>query len=621
MRIRIWLLLLLVTLGSEAAFGKLQGQARIDSLLKELRLQKEDTNKAKMLHEVSSMYSRSNADEGLKFARDEYALCSKLGWVRGIGKSNHVLGVNYSMKSDYPNALAYYFKALSIFEKIADKYEITTTTMAIGELYYRENDFPKALENYFKALDMADSYGYADLQSSIADNIGAVYGNQGDNESALKYFLRSLEYSEKSGYKKGIASTTHNIGNIYVQQKNYVEGLQYYFRALKINEETGNKLYKAINFGEIGNTYLELASERAKANGTDTRPELRSAAYEADGLIPKGRKQLLQKAVEYLEKAIQTDMETGNVNHMGHCYSYLYIADTLLGNFSGALRSYQKFVAIKDSIYDEDKKVEMMRLGMLRKMDVDSLKAAQAKKVVELKYRQQRTFTYGGLLGIFLLAGFSVFIIRERKKSERLLLNILPGEVAKELKTTGSTTAKHYDNVTVLFTDFVNFTQAAEQMDAQGLIDELHICFKMFDEITDKYNIEKIKTIGDAYLAVAGLPTADPRHAENIVKAAKEITMFMEDRLGKMGAERTFQVRVGVHSGSVVAGIVGVKKFAYDIWGDTVNTAARMEQNCEAGKINISETTYELVKNKFSCEYRGEVEAKGKGVMKMYFVG
>jgi class 3 adenylate cyclase len=227
-----------------------------------------------------------------------------------------------------------------------------------------------------------------------------------------------------------------------------------------------------------------------------------------------------------------------------------------------------------------------------------------------------------------LLAGFSFFIVKERGKSEAarkqsdgLLLNILPEEVAEELKSTGTTTAKHYDNVTVLFTDFVNFTQAGENMSPQNLIDELHTCFKAFDEITSKYNIEKIKTIGDAYLAVCGLPTADHKHAENVVSAATEINSFMANRLAHMGSERTFAVRIGIHSGSVVAGIVGVKKFAYDIWGDTVNTAARMEQHGEAGRINISETTYELVKNKFPCEYRGEVEAKGKGVMKMYFMG
>lgn len=207
----------------------------------------------------------------------------------------------------------------------------------------------------------------------------------------------------------------------------------------------------------------------------------------------------------------------------------------------------------------------------------------------------------------------------EKQKSDDLLLNILPEEVADELKSKGSTTARHFDNVTVLFTDFVNFTSAGERMSPQELVDELHTCFKAFDEITSKFNIEKIKTVGDAYLAVAGLPTADPDHAENMVKAAIEINEFMKERILKLN-EKSFEIRIGIHTGKVVAGIVGVKKFAYDIWGDTVNTAARLEQNSQAGKINISQTTYELVKDKFNCKYRGEIEAKGKGNLKMYFV-
>ncbi|MCB0697470.1 MAG: hypothetical protein KDC07_08910, partial [Chitinophagaceae bacterium] len=210
-------------------------------------------------------------------------------------------------------------------------------------------------------------------------------------------------------------------------------------------------------------------------------------------------------------------------------------------------------------------------------------------------------------------------IAEEKKKSDDLLLNILPEEVADELKERGATTAQQYDHVTVLFTDFVNFTTAGEHMGSQALVEELHNCFKAFDEILDKYNIEKIKTIGDAYLAVCGLPTADQRHAEKIVQAAQEIRAFMLQRRQQLG-DKTFEIRIGIHSGSVVAGIVGVKKFAYDIWGDTVNTAARMEQNSEAGKINISQTTYELVQDNFTCSYRGEIEAKGKGELKMYFV-
>lgn len=210
-------------------------------------------------------------------------------------------------------------------------------------------------------------------------------------------------------------------------------------------------------------------------------------------------------------------------------------------------------------------------------------------------------------------------ISEEKERSDALLLNILPSEVAEELKQNGVAAAKHFDNVTVLFTDFKEFAIVSEQLTPQELVDELHNCFTVFDSIIGKYKIEKIKTIGDAYLAVCGLPLADPLHAQNVVKAAIEIRNFMLERRRVMG-EKTFEIRIGINSGSVVAGIVGVKKFAYDIWGDTVNTAARMEQNCEPGKINVSESTYLQVRDLFICEYRGEIEAKNKGKLKMYFV-
>lgn len=207
----------------------------------------------------------------------------------------------------------------------------------------------------------------------------------------------------------------------------------------------------------------------------------------------------------------------------------------------------------------------------------------------------------------------------EKQKSEDLLLNILPPEVAAELKEKGGIQARLFDHVTVLFTDFVGFTSASEKLSPQQLVDELHACFKAFDEICHRYNIEKIKTVGDAYLAVSGLPVAAPNHAGNIVRAAQDIRDFMQQRKVQ-NPNNTFEVRIGIHSGTVVAGIVGVKKYAYDIWGDAVNTAARMEQNSEAGKINISESTYNIVSSKFNCTYRGEIEAKNKGKLKMYFV-
>jgi class 3 adenylate cyclase len=200
------------------------------------------------------------------------------------------------------------------------------------------------------------------------------------------------------------------------------------------------------------------------------------------------------------------------------------------------------------------------------------------------------------------------------------LLNILPAEVAEELKEKGSAAARQFTDVTVLFTDFVNFTKAGEQFSPQELVNELDTCFRAFDEIITRHNVEKIKTIGDCYMAAAGLPVASQTHAEQVIRAAIDIVRFMQERKSRLG-ERTFEVRIGVHSGSnIVAGIVGSKKFAYDIWGDTVNTASRIEQHGEPNKINISQATWELVRDKFTFVSRGEVEAKSKGLIRMYFV-
>jgi len=211
---------------------------------------------------------------------------------------------------------------------------------------------------------------------------------------------------------------------------------------------------------------------------------------------------------------------------------------------------------------------------------------------------------------------------KQFQRSEELLLNILPSEVAEELKAKGSAEAKTFDDVTVLFTDFKGFTNISERLTAKELVAEIDYCFKGFDAIIGKYNIEKIKTIGDSYMAAGGLPVKNKTHAADVVNAALEIRDFMDAHKQQRMAEgkEMFEIRIGIHTGPVVAGIVGVKKFAYDIWGDTVNTASRMESSGEAGKVNISATTYELVKDKFTCSYRGKVEAKKKGMVDMYFV-
>ena len=213
---------------------------------------------------------------------------------------------------------------------------------------------------------------------------------------------------------------------------------------------------------------------------------------------------------------------------------------------------------------------------------------------------------------------------KEKDRSESLLLNILPAEIAEELKEKGEAKARDFDLVSILFTDFKGFTEKSAELTAAELIGEINHCFKAFDHICEKYGIEKIKTIGDAFMAAGGLPVPSTDSVQNTVMAALEMQSFMTQRFAdKETAEGfTFEMRLGIHTGPVVAGIVGVKKFQYDIWGDTVNTAARIESSGAVGQVNISQHTYELLQDnkKFTFTHRGKIQAKGKGKIDMYFV-
>ena len=269
--------------------------------------------------------------------------------------------------------------------------------------------------------------------------------------------------------------------------------------------------------------------------------------------------------------------------------------------------SYQRIVAVLikkeqelNTAEKEREQANMQRLLEVKERDNEIYKLRN----VELKNSHDE------------ILGQKTVIEEEKRKSEALLLNILPEETASELLTEGFTKSRKYDMVTVMFTDFVDFTGTAEKMKAEDLVKTIDNYFGAFDDIMQKYNVEKIKTIGDSYMCVGGLPVVNETNPEDVLKAALEIMEFMEsDSSGHF-----FKVRIGLHSGPLVAGVVGKHKFQYDIWGDTVNVAARMEQNSEPGRINISGATFELVKNKFICEYRGKINAKNKGELDMYFV-
>ena len=210
----------------------------------------------------------------------------------------------------------------------------------------------------------------------------------------------------------------------------------------------------------------------------------------------------------------------------------------------------------------------------------------------------------------------------EKTRSDELLLNILPAKIADELKTRNEVEPRHYDSVTILFTDFKGFTRFAEAAEPRTLVNDLNQYFSAFDEIIARHDLEKLKTIGDAYMCAGGLPEENRTHPVDACRAALEIQEFMarSNRQREKMRMPPWELRIGLHTGPVMAGVVGRKKFTYDIWGDAVNVAARMESSGEAGRIALSESTYHRVKDQFECEHRGQIEAKNKGLLNAYFL-
>lgn len=420
------------------------------------------------------------------------------------------------------------------------------------------------------------------------------------------------ELPKKLDLKSNTGLLLANIGFDYNKIGNYPKAIEYYNKAIKILSRLDDENALARTIGNMGSSYLAM--------GVDTTSTEKQTAGQRNANI--------YKAIEALKQSIAISKRNGLTEVLNIFYKDLAEAERVLDyNVAKANAKANHDDTKEPSI--EDESVSISNLESRRNQELQE-KQNEINRIKAANEQKEKYYYIAGAL-ILIIATVVMYrnytkqkantllISEEKKKSEDLLLNILPAQVADELKEKGMVHAQHFDDVTVLITDFAGFTNVAERFSPKQLVGELHACFKAFDGMLDKFHIEKIKTVGDAYLVASGLPSANPNHATDMVAVAIAMRDFMLYRKTQLG-DATFDMRIGVHSGSVVAGIVGVKKFAYDIWGDTVNLAARMEQNCEPGKINISESTYKLVKDKFECEYRGEIQAKNKGKLKMYFL-
>ncbi|MBI3501957.1 MAG: tetratricopeptide repeat protein [Bacteroidetes bacterium] len=625
-------------------------QKKLDSLFSAFKVSKEDTGKIKLLNSISMILLKNNPDTTIILSGQAKKLGDELlpsanektqiVLQKNIALACTNIGLAYTHLGNHNKSEHYLHEALKQFERMIENRNPTVSLEGktgkasvynnLGSIFLVEANYEKAIEQYFNALKMYEQIEDKKGTASVMNNIGNVFYKQGNLAGASDYFQKSYELKKEIGDKKGMAHTLSNLANIYADQKKYDKAIEYYQSALKAEEEIDDKRGVAGDMSNIGNIY---ADQKKYDKALEYYIKAKKIKEEVDDKY--GLAQLLNsigslyfhrhqynEAIQNQLQALSLSREINAMEVVQSSYKGLSEIYSETKNFTLAYEYHQKYSEVKDSILNEESSkqiAEMQTKYETEKKEQQITLLNKDKELQDAQLNRQKIVIWSVVGGFLIVLILSIFIFRERKKSEKLLLNILPAETAKELKAKGKASPKYYESVTVMFTDFKGFTTIAEKLSAEELVSELDFLFKKFDEIISRYNIEKIKTIGDAYMCASGLPTANSNHAEEIVKAGIEIQNWMQEQNGK------WSLRMGIHSGPVTAGVVGDKKFAYDIWGDTVNTASRMESSGEAGKINISGATYQILQGFENLEglefkFRGKIPAKNKGEIEMYFI-
>ncbi len=597
-----------------------------------------------------SFMIQSDYNKAIDYYTTSFDISEKIGDKQGMANVLSNISSCYKEVGNYPKAILFNNRSLSYETELGNKKGIAQSLNNIGIIHKLSGEYPKALDNYFKSLQLKEELGDKKGVANSLNNIGIIYRIQEDHSNALEYYLKSLALKEEINDKSGIGESLNNIGGLYFIQGDLVKAEDYFLRSLKSREELGDKSGIASSLGNLGVLYDEKGMHTKALTfhlkGLKLRQEIDNKQGIAESMINTGESFILEgdyrKAISWCDRARLLASQIGILGEHQMACDCLYKSYKALNQGIKALTYLETSLAITDSLKAEETAIKLQQMEFSKQMLADSLAYVEEAFTTELAHQKEirkkektKNISIAGGLFILLMAGglwsrlnyirkSREEIRKEKDRSENLLLNILPAEVAEELKEKGEAAARDFDRVSILFTDFKEFTQLSEQLSAQELVSEINHCFKAFDAICAKHQIEKIKTIGDSYMAAGGLPVPDKNSAKNLVLAALDMADFVvqrrEERLAS--GKLPFTMRAGIHTGPVVAGIVGVKKFQYDIWGDTVNTASRMESHGEIGTVNISHSTYEIIKDdaKFKFNHRGKLEVKGKGEVDMYFV-
>ena len=617
--------------------GKAENK-QTDSLMKVFNSEARDSVRVNILNQLSKQLLNSDADKSFAYAQQSKDLALKINFKPGLAYAYKYVGIGYFNTGNYLNALKHYELSLNVFDSIGDKKGMANMYSNLGIIYSNKGDNERALELFLKSLKFSEEIKDTLRMVTALGNIGGIYGLKKQTyDNAIKYYRLAYPLSIALNDKSLIGNNAGNIGEVFMNKNVYDSAFHYFNISLQALDGTEDAPYTMNNLGLLYMLQKDYDKAIEIQQRSFTLAEKLDSKYDmaislaglAKSYLAKGE---LNNALIHYNKAEKIASDIHSDYTLQEVYKGLSKIYTDKKDFGNATKYQALLMDIKDSIYnlESDKKLGTLQFTFdLQKKESQIGLLTKDNEIQDVIINRQKIVRNSFIAGfvIMVIATFVFLkqrnrILKEKKRSEELLLNILPEEVAEELKEKGTAEAKQYDDVTVLFTDFKGFTEMSEKVSAKQLVKDLHECFTAFDNIMEKHGIEKIKTIGDSYMAVGGLPTHNATHAFDVVKAALEIREFIaEGKARKIATNQPyFEIRIGIHTGHVVAGIVGVKKFSYDIWGDTVNTASRLESSGEPGKINISQTTYNIVKDQFACLHRGKITAKGKGEIDMYFL-
>lgn len=493
--------------------------------------------------------------------------------------------------------------ANKLFKKINKNAQPTDSIYPFVELaliqnYLKTEDLFRADDRIRKLIEWADEYNRPEILETVYMQAALVQGELNDFENALSFYNKHLSIKDSLDYLK--TEELRAVDNIRKELQLTKSEIEY----LKVDKELQEALIKEL---DLEKEALSLSNEKK----------------EQELALTKRKKELELEKIRVSELdaiRIKNELELANEKLLLDRKQQEYVL-------------FQKLKEIElDSLEDEKKQIEQNRQLLEQQNAITELELSNKEKEIAQQKEFKRSVTIISILGLLLLLTAlggvlklrqsNKIINQERQRSDDLLTAILPEETAEELKTSGKALPKSYDSTTVMFTDFTGFSKISKGWPPEDIIKELEICFQTFDDITEKYNLERIKTIGDSYMCAGGLPIPNKTHIDDTIKAAiamQEWIISRKEEKKQQGLDY-WGMKVGIHTGPVVAGVVGNKKFAYDIWGDTVNIASRLEQMAEEGTINISKSTKDGYNLSMSCKDRGIINTKGVGDIQMYTI-